>query len=148
MDAQSTVSTVLTAAHATIPAAGPSTFDTVYPLTILLLLGAAIPTLLLTVNMVMSKWVHGTHTHNHGKDQQVESGLPVAVGGSGEKFTVKFYLIAMLFLAFDIEVAFLYPWAWWFNHGGWEMVGMLVFFLLLLEVGYVYLYKKGALDWE
>ena len=66
----------------------------------------------------------------------------------GEKFTVKFYLIAMLFLAFDIEVAFLYPWAWWFNHGGWEMVGMLVFFLLLLEVGYVYLYKKGALDWE
>jgi NADH-quinone oxidoreductase subunit A len=148
MDAQAPFLSVAANAHGLASAGAPTTFDTVYPLTILIALGVAIPLALMTVNIFASRWVHGRHTHNHGKDQQVESGLPLAVGGSGEKFTVKFYLIAMLFLAFDIEVAFLYPWAWWFNHGRWEMVGMLAFFLVLLEVGYVYLYKKGALDWE
>ena len=55
----------------------------------------------------------------------------------------------MLFLAFDIEVAFLYPWAYMFNKSeGWNIVWLLVVFLVLLEVGYLYLYKKGALDWE
>ena len=54
----------------------------------------------------------------------------------------------MLFLAFDIEVAFLYPWAVHFNRGGWEMMLFLVEFLVLIGVGYVYLFKKGALDWD
>ena len=116
---------------------------------IALVLRVAIPAGMMGLNAFLSRFVaHGTRNTNHGKQEQYESGLPVSIGGAGEKFSIKFYLIAMLFLAFDIEVAFLYPWAYQFNAGGWEMVGLLVVFLVLLEVGYVYLYKKGALDWE
>jgi len=61
---------------------------------------------------------------------------------------VKFYLVAMLFLAFDLEVAFLYPWAVRFLKGGWEMFWSLLSFLVLLEAAYIYLYRKGALDWR
>ncbi len=67
---------------------------------------------------------------------------------SPDRFPVKFYLVAMLFLAFDVEVAFLYPWALHFSKGGWEMVGLLVAFLGLLEAAYLYLWRKGALDWD
>jgi NADH-quinone oxidoreductase subunit A len=144
-----------TVAFAAAPAAMPhpivdagSTFDLVWPLTILFLLAVAIPAALLSLNIVLSRFAHGERQATHGKNTPVESGLPLAVGGSDEKFSVKFYLIAMLFLAFDIEVAFLYPWAYWFRSGGWEMVWLLVAFLVMLEVGYLYLYRKGALDWE
>lgn len=123
-------------------------FGVVYPITILILVGITIPAALLIINTLLSKWAHGTKLGNPGKNEPVESGLPVSVGSSGEKFSIKFYLIAMLFLAFDIEVAFLYPWAYHFRDGGWEMVWLLVVFLVLLEVGYLYLFKKGALDWE
>ncbi len=146
MDAPGTFATSAPASGPTPP--GPTYFDTVYPLTVLILLGLAIPTLLMTVNIFASRWVHGTRNSNPGKLEPYESGLPVSVGSSGEKFSIRFYLIAMLFLAFDIEVAFLYPWAYQFKSGGWEMVWLLVVFLVLLEVGYLYLYKKGALDWE
>jgi NADH-quinone oxidoreductase subunit A len=55
----------------------------------------------------------------------------------------------MLFLAFDLEVAFLYPWAVQFPKvSGWSMVWVLVPFLVMLEVGYLYVFRKGALDWE
>ncbi len=133
---------------ATPVTAGPSTFDSLAPFTLLALLALTIPAALLLINVVLSKWVHGTRNSNPGKLEPYESGLPTTAGNSGERFSIKFYLIAMLFLAFDIEVAFLYPWAIHFNQGGWEMVGLLAVFLTLLEVGYLYLYKKGALDWE
>jgi NADH-quinone oxidoreductase subunit A len=130
-------------------ASAPTFFDTVYPLTILILLGLAIPAALMSLNVITSRWVIGRKNVSPGKLEQYESGLPVSVGNSGEKFSIKFYLIAMLFLAFDIEVAFLYPWAYQFGKiEGWSMVWLLVVFLVLLEVGYLYLYKKGALDWE
>ena len=146
MDVSGTVA--IAAAPAATTAAGGSTFDLVWPLTILFLLAVAIPAALLSINIVLSRFAHGERHATRGKNTPVESGLPLAVGGSDEKFSVKFYLIAMLFLAFDIEVAFLYPWAWWFRKGGWEMVWLLVAFLVMLEVGYLYLYRKGALDWE
>jgi NADH-quinone oxidoreductase subunit A len=127
---------------------GSSAFDVVFPLTMLLLIAAVIPTALLSLNYILSRWALGTRISNPARNEPYESGLPSTVGNVGERFDVKFYLIAMLFLAFDIEVAFLYPWAVQFKHGGWEMVVMLVVFLILLEVGYLYLFKKGALDWD
>jgi NADH-quinone oxidoreductase subunit A len=128
---------------------GPSVFDMVFPLTMLLILGLVVPAALLGINELLSRFVaHGTRNTNKAKNEPYESGLPVTVGTAGERFDVKFYLIAMLFLAFDIEVAFLYPWAVHFATGGWEMIAVLVVFLVLLEVGYLYLYKKGALDWD
>ncbi len=127
---------------------GGSVFDKVFPLTMLLILGLVVPAALLGINTILSRFAHGTRNTNPAKNEPYESGLPVTVGNAGERFDVKFYLIAMLFLAFDIEVAFLYPWAVHFSSGGWEMVALLVVFLVLLEVGYLYLYKKGALDWD
>lgn len=75
-----------------------------------------------------------------------ECGVP-PVGDARERMSVKFYLVAMIFLLFDIEVAFLYPWALALRELGW--VGyfqILVFFALLLS-GFVYVWRKGVLDW-
>jgi NADH-quinone oxidoreductase subunit A len=75
-----------------------------------------------------------------------ECGMP-PVGDARERQSVKFYLVAMIFLLFDIEVAFLYPWAMAFRALSWVgFVQVLVFFGLLL-VGYVYVWRKGAFDW-
>lgn len=146
MDVASTA--VATAANAAVVAPTSSVFDTVYPLTILALVSLSIPLALLGINFVLARWAVGSKNTNPGKITQVESGIANSFGSAEEKFSIKFYLIAMLFLAFDIEVAFLYPWAIQFNHGGWEMVAILAVFLVILEVGYVYLYRKGAFDWD
>ena len=75
-----------------------------------------------------------------------ECGMP-AVGDARERQSVKFYLVAMIFLLFDIEVAFLYPWAMALRDLGWSGFAQLVIFMLLLLAGYVYVWRKGALDW-
>ena len=111
--------------------ADPSAFDIVFPLTMLLAIALLIPTALLLGNYFLSRWALGTRNSNPARNEPYESGLATTIGSAGERFDVKFYLIAMLFLAFDIEVAFLYPWAIHFKHGGWEMVGLLVIFLIL-----------------
>jgi NADH-quinone oxidoreductase subunit A len=70
------------------------------------------------------------------------------VGSARERFSIKFYIIAMLFIVFDIEVVFMYPWAVMFKRLGlFGFVEMGVFILILL-VGYAYVWKKGALEWE
>ncbi|MAZ77541.1 MAG: NADH-quinone oxidoreductase subunit A [Legionellaceae bacterium] len=70
------------------------------------------------------------------------------VGNSRLPFDVRYYLVAILFILFDLEVAFLVPWAVVFRKLGWfGMLSMLVFILLLL-VGFIYEWKKGALEWE
>jgi len=85
------------------------------------------------------------------KDMAYECGM-VPQGEAQPRFSVKFYLVAMLFILFDIEVVFLYPWAVNFKemlktHGStifWSMAG----FLALVTVGYVYAIRKGVLDWK
>jgi NADH-quinone oxidoreductase subunit A len=139
---------VAAAAQTATPLAGPTTFDVVYPFTILLVLALSIPAALLGINFVLAKLAIGSRNNSPGKLTQVESGIANNIGTAEEKFSIKFYLVAMLFLAFDIEVAFLYPWAIQFNQGGWGMVAVLAVFLVILEVGYLYLYRKGAFDWD
>jgi NADH-quinone oxidoreductase subunit A len=75
-----------------------------------------------------------------------ECGMP-AVGDARERQSVKFYLVAMIFLLFDIEVAFLYPWAMALRDLGWRGFGQVVLFMVLLLFGYIYVWRKGALDW-
>ena len=75
-----------------------------------------------------------------------ECGMP-AVGDARERQSVKFYLVAMIFLLFDIEVAFLYPWAVALRDLGWPGFVQIVTFFLILLVGYVYVWRKGVLDW-
>ena len=86
------------------------------------------------------------------KQAPYESGMP-PLGSAHERFSVKFYLVAMLFIVFDIETVFLIPWGTIFFGGGagpgmgFLLVEMLVF-MLILAVGYVYVWKRGALQWD
>ena len=75
-----------------------------------------------------------------------ECGMP-PVGDARERQSVKFYLVAMIFLLFDIEVAFLYPWALALRDLGWNGLLQVVLFTGLLLTGYIYVWRKGALDW-
>jgi NADH-quinone oxidoreductase subunit A len=75
-----------------------------------------------------------------------ECGMP-PVGDARERQSVKFYLVAMIFLLFDIEVAFLYPWAMALRDLGWPGFVQVVLFITLLLFGYIYVWRKGALDW-
>jgi NADH-quinone oxidoreductase subunit A len=144
-----TASTASLTAAAADAGSVPTTFDIVFPLTILVLIGLSIPAVMVTANQILSRMAHGTRNTSPGKGVPYEAGVTAVVGGADERFSVKFYLIAMLFLAFDLEVAFLYPWAVHFTKSqGWGMVWLLVVFLVMLEAGYLYLYKKGALDWD
>jgi len=80
------------------------------------------------------------------KSAPYECGMP-PVGDARERQSVKFYLVAMIFLLFDIEIAFLYPWAMALRQLGWAGFGQVVLFMVLLFAGYVYVWRKGVLDW-
>jgi len=84
------------------------------------------------------------------KDMPYECGM-VPIGETPPRFSVKFYLVAMLFILFDLEIVFMYPWAVVYRemiaHGStifWSMLS----FISILMVGYIYAIKKGALDWK
>jgi NADH-quinone oxidoreductase subunit A len=64
------------------------------------------------------------------------------------KFDVRFYLVAILFIIFDLEVAFLFPWAAAFKHVGWFGFWSMMIFLGVLTIGFIYEWKKGALEWD
>jgi NADH-quinone oxidoreductase subunit A len=81
------------------------------------------------------------------KSAAYECGMP-PVGDARERMSVKFYLVAMIFLLFDIEVAFLYPWAIAFRELGVQGYWQIVTFFGLLVTGYVYVWRKGAFDWS
>jgi NADH-quinone oxidoreductase subunit A len=89
----------------------------------------------------------GTHNPTPEKLTEYECGFP-AFEGSRAQFDVRFYLVAILFIIFDLEAAFLFPWAVSLEWTGWTgWTGMMVF-LGELVLGLVYAWKKGALEWE
>ena len=90
--------------------------------------------------------VLGPHKPTPEKAAPYECGMP-PVGDARERQSVKFYLVAMIFLLFDIEVAFLYPWAMALRDLGWSGFVQVVLFVALLLSGYVYVWRKGVLDW-
>ena len=89
----------------------------------------------------------GNAKFSEGRMAPFESGSESS-GARHVKLSVKFYLTAILFVVFDIEVVFLYPWAVRFKELGWTGMGTMVGFLAVLVVGLVYVWKKGALEWE
>ncbi len=87
------------------------------------------------------------------KNMTAEKAIPyesgsATVGGSHVRLSVKFYLTAILFVVFDIEAVFLYPWASMFRDLGWFGFMEMVLFLAILGLTLVYAWKKGALEWE
>ncbi|HXG49789.1 MAG TPA: NADH-quinone oxidoreductase subunit A [candidate division Zixibacteria bacterium] len=89
----------------------------------------------------------GPKSSNPAKAEPFESGNP-ARGDARVRFSVRFYLVAMLFLIFDLEVVFLYPWAIAFRDLGLFGLVQMGIFLLILTIGYIYAWKKGALEWN
>ncbi|HXG23437.1 MAG TPA: NADH-quinone oxidoreductase subunit A, partial [Chthonomonadales bacterium] len=124
------------------------------------MLGAYIPILVMmilatviAVGMVFASFLLGPKKPTRYKETPYECGI-TPVGSARERFPVKFYLIAMLFIIFDIETIFLYPWAVIFRGPGMDRVSKLFlvaemgFFVAILFVGYFYILGKGALEWD
>jgi len=97
-------------------------------------------------NVLLSQFI-GPRKPTPEKSAPYECGMP-AVGDARERQSVKFYLVAMIFLLFDIEVAFLYPWAIAFRTLGIAGFWQVVTFFGLLVTGYIYVWRKGAFDWS
>ena len=108
---------------------------------IMIALGVGFATLMIGLSILL-----GPRNPTPEKLAPYECGMP-PVGDARERQSVKFYLVAMIFLLFDIEVAFLYPWAMALRDLGWTGFVQVVLFMLLLLAGYVYVWRKGALDW-
>ena len=92
-------------------------------------------------------YLTGAHNPNAAKLSEYECGFP-AFEDPRSQFDVRFYLVAILFIVFDLEAAFLFPWAVSLKETGWAGWVTMMVFLFELIVGYVYAWKKGALDWE
>lgn len=100
----------------------------------------------LAAGMVVLSYFLGRHRYTKAKFQPYESGM-APIGDARSRFSVKFYLVAMLFILFDVEAVFLYPWAVIFKElGMFGFLEMLVYIVIIL-VGYFYILKKGVLDW-
>ena len=117
-------------------------------LPILLFLGIALilSSLFVFAPMAISR-LTGTHQPTPEKLTEYECGFP-AFEGSRAQFDVRFYLVAILFIIFDLEAAFLFPWAVSLGEIGWAGWGAMMVFLAELVIGYIYVWKKGALEWE
>lgn len=114
----------------------------------LMLLGLAI---IIALSMIVGSHFLGPRRPTDVKERPYESGMP-PLGSAHERFSVKFYLVAVLFILFDIETVFLIPWAAIFQNGGSVSTGFLLVemlvFLVILFVGYVYVWKRGAFQWD
>ncbi len=97
--------------------------------------------------MVALSQILSTRRRTAVKGAPYESGMP-ALGGTRTRFSVKFYLVAMLFIVFDIEMVFMIPWAVEFRQLGLFGLVEMGVFILILAVGLVYLWKRGALEWD
>jgi NADH-quinone oxidoreductase subunit A len=116
-----------------------------HPFLPLLAMFAVAAVIVLALLLVASKL--GPKSSNPVKAEPFESGNPPR-GDARIRFSVRFYLIAMLFLIFDLEVVFLYPWAIYFRQLGIFGLVQMGIFLVILTIGYIYVWKKGALDWD
>ena len=107
----------------------------------------ALVAMLLAAGLLTVSYLLGKRVKNRVKDMPYESGI-VPTGDARQRFSVKFYLVAMLFILFDIEAIFLYPWAVVYRELLMPgFVEMLIFVILILS-GFFYIWKKGALDWS
>ena len=105
-----------------------------------------ISTLLAAFVILMSSFL-GPRRPTPRKLQPYESGM-TPLGSAQRRMPIKFYLVAVLFILFDVEIIFLYPWAVTFRQLGLFGLIEMVIFVAILLVGYMYAWKKGALEWE
>ena len=112
-----------------------------FPILVQVVIAAGLAATLVGISTLLGK-----RARSPLKDTPYESGM-APIGSAHERFSVKFYLVGMIFILFDIEAVFLYPWVVVFRDLKlFGFIEMLVFVALIL-VGFFYVYKKGALDW-
>jgi len=103
------------------------------------------------LSTVLSSKIFGPQRPTKEKKTTYESGMR-PVGSTNERVSIKYYLVAMLFIIFDLEVIFVYPWAVQFkklfNEFGISVFLSMLVFLVVLELGYLYVYKKGGFRWD
>lgn len=121
----------------------PETYPQVYfPILVQIVIAAAV-----AGGMLAGSYFVGKRVRSRVKDSPYECGIE-PTGSARERFSVKYYLVAMLFILFDIEAIFLFPWAVVYRElKFFAFVEMLVFVVLIL-CGFFYIWKKGALDWS
>ena|SRR5947209_5376929 len=116
--------------------------ETYFPVLVQVIIAIAV-----AAGLVGASFVLGKKVKNRVKDTPYESGMQ-PVGSARERFSVKFYLVGMVFILFDIEAIFLYPWAVVYRElKMFAFVEMLLFIVLVLA-GFFYIWKKGILDWS
>ncbi|WP_422358044.1 NADH-quinone oxidoreductase subunit A [Qipengyuania flava] len=116
------------------------------PILIFLFVAAALSALFVFLPMGVSR-LTGAHKPDAEKLSEYECGFP-AFEDPRSQFDVKFYLVAISFLLFDLEASFLFPWAVSLEYTGWTGWSAMVIFLGILGVGLAYEWKMGALDWQ
>ena len=116
------------------------------PILLFLAIALLISTAFVVLPMVVAR-LTGAHQPNASKLGEYECGFP-AFEDARAQFDVRFYLVAILFIIFDLEAAFLFPWAVSLHGIGWTGWGAMMIFLLELVLGYAYAWKVGALEWE
>jgi NADH-quinone oxidoreductase subunit A len=105
--------------------------------------------LLIPASMILMSFVFATRPSQRARQRTVPFESGVSTGPlPHQRFTISFYLTAMLFIVFDIEIVFLYPVAVILEQIGWFAVAEFGFFIAILVVAYVYVWKKGALEWR
>ncbi len=120
---------------------------TTYPETFFPVLVQIVIAVVVAAALVALSYLIGKRVKDRVKDSPYECGI-APTGSARERFSVKFYLVGIVFILFDIEAVFLYPWAVVYRElKMFAFVEMLLFIVLIL-VGFFYVWKKGALDWS
>ncbi|MBA4739560.1 MAG: NADH-quinone oxidoreductase subunit A [Burkholderiales bacterium] len=117
-----------------------------FPILLFIIVGVAVGVILPLAGAVLSR-TFGSHNPDQAKLSAYECGFD-AFEDARTKFDVRYYLVAILFIIFDLEIAFLFPWAIALDQIGLAGFIAMMIFLALLVVGFVYEWKKGALDWD
>ena len=112
------------------------------PAGVLVILSIVVAFIILVISRIF-----GPHRPSFRKNAPYESGMK-PIGPANRRLPIKFYLVAVLFIIFDIEVIFFLPWAVSMGRMGWYGLLVMGFFTLILIVGFIYEWKKGALEWE
>ena len=116
------------------------------PILLFLVVALGLSFSFVTLPMIVARFT-GAHKPDPAKLSEYECGFPAFEDARAE-FDVRFYLVAILFIVFDLEAAFMFPWAVSLKHIGLIGWASMMFFLLELALGLAYAWKKGALEWE